>query len=53
MNSSIEKLFISNTIRKLEDNAFLDCEKLREVVFEPGSRLETIGDLCFSHCILE
>ena len=51
--SDIEKVFISNTIRELGDSAFCFCHKLREVVFEPGSRLETIGVSCFESCRLE
>lgn len=35
--SDIEKLIIPNCVRKLEDNAFANCMKLREVVFEPDS----------------
>ena len=52
-DSNIEKLFIPNTVRELEKYAFFNCKKLREVVFEPGSRLETIGEYCFSCCGLE
>ena len=49
----IEKVFIPNMVRKLGEDAFNSCEKLREVVFEPGSQLETIGDNCFNDCGLE
>ena len=51
--SDIERLIISNTVKKLGDHAFSSCVKLREVVFEPGSRLETIGSYCFAHCDIE
>lgn len=47
-DSGIEKLIISNTVKKLGDEAFSDCVRLCEVVFEPGSQLETIGNWCFS-----
>ena len=43
----MEKLIVSNTVRVLEQCAFGECERLREVVFEPGSRLEFIGKECF------
>lgn len=51
--SDIEKLIIPNTVRELGREAFVECKKLREVVFEPGSQLETIGYCCFSHCMFE
>lgn len=51
--SDIEKVFIPNTVRVLGENAFAYCEKLREVVFEPGSRLNTIKCSCFYGCGLE
>ena len=51
--SDIEKVFISNTVRELGDSAFCFCHKLREVVFEPDSRLESIGKNCFYNCELE
>ena len=50
--SDIKKVFISNTVRELGENAFCGCEKLHEVIFEPGSQLETIGESCFSNCDL-
>ena len=42
-DSDIEKVFIPNTVRELGKSAFYSCEKLREIVFESGSQLETIG----------
>ena len=48
--SSIERLIIPNTVKKLGDSAFLECARLREVVFESDSQLETIGDGCFQNC---
>ena len=51
--SDIKKVFISNTVRELGENAFCGCEKLHEVIFEPDSQLETIGESCFSNCELE
>lgn len=46
----IEKVIIPSSVRVLRERAFILCEFLREVVFEPGSRLETIGADCFSEC---
>ena len=43
----MEKLIVPNTVRVLEQCAFGECERLREVVFEPGSWLEFIGKECF------
>ena len=51
--SDIRKLIIPNTVKKLGDRAFDGCKQLREVVFEPSSRLETIGSYCFAHCGIE
>ena len=51
--SDIEKLIIPNTVRELGDTAFANCGELREVVFEPGSRLESIEKFCFSNCGIE
>ena len=52
-SSDIRKLVISNTVRRLGDRAFRGCYRLREVLFEPGSRLETIGSYCFGSCSIE
>ena len=35
------------------DHAFFDCESLGRVAFRDGSRLEEIGDSCFSYSGLE
>ena len=51
--SDIEKVFIPNTVRELENNAFSYCRKLREIIFESGSQLEKIGKECFFNCGLE
>ena len=51
--AGIEQLAIPNCVRKLGNFAFSGCEGLRELVFEPGSRLKSIGEHCFSHCALE
>lgn len=46
----IEKLFVASSVRSLGECAFAGCSQLREVVFEAGSRLESIGDDCFAEC---
>lgn len=46
----IEKVISPSSVRVLRERAFILCEFLRDVVFEPGSRLETIGTDCFSEC---
>lgn len=34
-------------MREICADAFYKCEKLREVIFEEGSKLEKIGQGCF------
>ena len=51
--SDTERLIIPNCVKKLEDAAFANCMELREVIFEPGSQLESIGNYCFSSCGIE
>lgn len=52
-DSDIEKLIVPNAVKKLGGFAFEDCKELREVVFEPDSRLEIIREWCFRECALE
>ena len=47
---SIQRLVIPSSVRELGEEAFGGCEGLREVVFEPGSRLERLGESCFEEC---
>ena len=47
--SDIERLVVSSGVRELGARAFAKCRRLREVVFESGSRLERIGDHCFHY----
>ena len=44
---SIQRLVVPSSVRELGEEAFGGCEGLREVVFEPGSRLERLGESCF------
>ena len=46
-NQSIQRLVVPSSVRELGDEAFGGCEGLREVVFEPGSRLKSIEEWCF------
>lgn len=50
MECDIEKLIVPSCVKTLDEYAFQGCEQLREVVFEPGSHLETIGYSCFGKC---
>lgn len=48
--SDIEKLVVPSSVTRLGISAFAHCDRLREVVFKPGSRLEIIDKYCFSYC---
>lgn len=48
--SDIKKLVVPSSVRELGESAFVLCDRLREVVFEPGSQLERIEDSCFCGC---
>ena len=52
-NSRLKKVVIPSSVRMLGRAAFSNCQQLDDVVFEPGSRLESIGDNCFSCCCFE
>lgn len=52
-NTEIKKITIPKSVIKIGDSAFVDCENLREVVFEEGSKLEEIGWNCFWNSGLE
>ena len=49
-HSEIEKVIVPNSVKTLGEGAFVGCERLCEVAFEPNSHLESIGDHCFSRC---
>ena len=49
-DSEVEQLVVPGSVRVLGRSAFAGCERLREVVFESGSRLEIIRAACFSDC---
>ena len=49
MNSQIETVIIPASVKKIEKEAFRGCQQLREVEFAEGSKLESIGELCFAY----
>ena len=44
---------VPSSVEELSDDAFRECQKLRRVVFQNGSRLEKIGNTCFRNSGLE
>ena len=44
------RVFIPKSVEEIEDNAFKNCENLKEVAFEEGSALKIIGKCAFSGC---
>ena len=48
--SDVEKVVLPSSVKALCKRQFYRCLKLREVVFEPGSCLESIGSGCFKMC---
>ena len=48
--SDMSKVIVSSSVRELGVNAFRGCMELRELVFEPGTRLERICNSCFCCC---
>ena len=51
-NSPVERLAVPSSVERLGGHAFFRCERLCEVVFQPDSRLERIGEYCFAGCSL-
>ena len=48
--SDVEKVVLPSSVKALCKKQFYRCPRLREVVFEPRSRLESIGYGCFKMC---
>lgn len=46
----LKKVYISDNVKEIQDNAFYGCPLLEEVVFEEGSTLEKIGQYAFGEC---
>lgn len=51
--TDVERVEIPASVLEIGADAFHGCEKLREVVFVPGSRLEKIGQNCFYNTRIE
>ena len=49
----IEEIKIPSYIKRIESNAFDDCESLKKVEFEPNSQLQFIGDDAFSSASID
>ena len=47
MGASIESVTISASVKEICADAFCNCHMLHEVVLEPDSTLEKIGQRCF------
>ena len=50
--TGIRKLVVPASVAVLGARAFQGCRRLRELVFEPGSRLEYVNERCFEGCAL-
>lgn len=51
--STIMKVTVPASVVRLENGAFAECRWLKEIAFQPGSRLELIGEGCFYNSGLE
>lgn len=49
-NKTMEVVVIPKTVTKIETQAFVRCKNLKQVVFEKGSKLKTIGEAAFDMC---
>ena len=49
-NSDITAIYLPNTIKTIEDNAFKNCVNLQYVYFEDGVFVESIGESAFEGC---
>ena len=50
-NESLEKVTLSNQIKIIKQEAFLDCTSLKEI--DLGDGVEKIGDFAFGYCAFE
>ena len=48
--TGVQKLVVPASVTVLGARAFQGCRRLRELVFEPGSRLEYVNERCFEGC---
>ena len=49
----VRRVVVHRGVTAIADDAFRDWANLREIVFEPGSRLETVGAYAFADITLE
>ena len=49
--TGVERIVIPKGVEEIQDNAFCNCESLKEVVFEAGSAVKKIGNHAFCGCI--
>ena len=47
------RVIVHRGVTTIEEDAFRNWTSLREIVFEPGSRLETVGTYAFADTALE
>lgn len=48
--TNYERLFVPRSVAEIRDGLFANCKCLREVVFEDGSTLKSIGESAFCNC---
>ena len=51
--SALEEISLPSSVTGLEDETCFRCEGLKKIIFQEGSRLQKIGDSCFSSTSLE
>ena len=49
-SENLESIHIPSTVTKIGSGCFSGCKTLKEVTFEPGSGLQTIGKNAFDEC---
>ena len=47
---NMETVYIPSSVTSIDNYAFSGCSKLKNVIFEEGSQLETIGNYAFNGC---
>lgn len=48
--AEIEKITVPVSVQEIGTNAFCECKKLREIVFEEGSKLKVVRKEAFGNC---
>ena len=48
--SGIENIIIPKNVSEIQARAFENCRNLKEVIFEKGNKLETVGEEVFRYC---